>query len=315
MRLPWLGPRADLTIFHEFVEPPYGGGNQFLIALRGELRRRGYRLANNRIPQGTRACLFNSFNFDFDELRREAKAGCRMVHRVDGPIGKYRGEDASVDQRIAAINHELAHATIFLSRFSLEAHRELGFELVAPQAILNTVDPAIFHPGTRRPGSADGSRKIRLISTSWSDNPNKGQATYRWLDENLDSSRFEYTFVGRVQAEFRHIRHRPPVGSAALASELREHDIYITASLQDPCSNALLEALACGLPAVFARSGGHPEIVGEAGFGFDTPEEIPALLERLVNEYDVRRAAIAIPTIAEVADRYSEVLGLTSRAR
>lgn len=312
VRLPWLGQPPDLAIFHEFVRPPYGGGNQFLIALRGELHRSGYRSTNNMIPKGTRACLFNSFNFDFDLLRREAKPGCRMVHRVDGPIGRYRGEDASVDRRIAEINRELADATIFLSRYSLEAHRELGIDLVAPEVILNTVDPAIFHRGPRPEGLR--GRRVRLISTSWSDNPNKGQATYRWLDEHLDPSRFEYTFVGRVRAEFRRIRHRPPVGSDALAAELRRHDIYITASLQDPCSNALLEALACGLPAIFARSGGHPEIVGEAGFGFDAPEEIPTMLERLVAEYDARRAAIAIPTLAEVADRYVEVLGLTSRA-
>ena len=68
--------------------------------------------------------------------------------------------------------------------------------------------------------------------------------------------------------------------------------MYLAASRDDPCSNALLEALACGLPAVFLRSGGHPELVGEAGLGFDEAEELPPLLDRLVGELGERRAAI-----------------------
>ena len=35
------GSGADVAVFHEFHAPPYGGGNQFLLALVGELQRRG----------------------------------------------------------------------------------------------------------------------------------------------------------------------------------------------------------------------------------------------------------------------------------
>src|SRR5215471_16327860 len=79
--------RADLAVFHEFHLPPYGGGNQFLLALVGELRRRGLGVEVDRLSGGTRACLYNSFNFDFARLRRFARAEVRMVHRVDGPVG------------------------------------------------------------------------------------------------------------------------------------------------------------------------------------------------------------------------------------
>jgi glycosyltransferase involved in cell wall biosynthesis len=70
----------------------------------------------------------------------------------------------------------------------------------------------------------------------------------------------------------------------------------------------LLEALACGLPAVYLRSGGHPELVGDAGIGFEAAEEVPAALARLRDQLDERRAAIRIPSLAEVADRYLDVL-------
>ena len=89
---------------------------------------------------------------------------------------------------------------------------------------------------------------------------------------------------------------------------LRAHDVYLAASRDDPCSNALLEGLACGLPAAFLRSGGHPELVGDGGVGFDAPEEVPAALDRLRGELAERRAAISVPPLAEVADRYLGVL-------
>jgi glycosyltransferase involved in cell wall biosynthesis len=102
----------------------------------------------------------------------------------------------------------------------------------------------------------------------------------------------------------------PPAGSATVAELLREHDVFITASLHEACSNAVLEALACGLPVIYVHSGSHAELVGEAGYAYDDPEEIPALLDRLREEYDARRAAISIPSLGEVADRYLEAMGV-----
>ncbi|MBI3978490.1 MAG: glycosyltransferase family 4 protein [Chloroflexi bacterium] len=300
--------QADVSLFHEFRPPPDGGGHQFLRALWGELERRGLRVENNTISGTTRACLYNSFNFDFDRLRRFRRAGCRMVHRVDGPIGAYRGWDDGSDRRIWQINQDLADATIFQSSYSLYKHVELGYVLKSPHVIMNAADPHVFHPHGRV--ALDRRRKIRLISASWSDNPNKGAAVYQWLDAHLDWDRFEYTFVGRSQIPFKRIRMLAPVPSEELAGLLRRHDVYITASRNDPCSNALIEALSCGLPALYLGSGGHPEIVGEAGFGFADEQEIPGLLDRLVDEYEERRTRIALPTLSEVADRYLAVLGI-----
>jgi glycosyltransferase involved in cell wall biosynthesis len=305
-RVRYRRDRADLALFHEFAPPPYGGGNQFLLALKGEFERRGLEVEVNRVSGATPACLVNSFNFDFRRLRRFDRPGCRVVHRVDGPIGVYRGFDDGTDARIAAINAELADATIVQSRFSLEAHRSIGIELRDPVVVHNTVDPAIFHaPQDREPLSG---RKVRLIATSWSDNPNKGGETLEWLDQNLDRRRFDLTLLGRFSGTFEHARVLAPVPSSGVAGELRRHDLYIAASRNDPCSNALLEALACGLPAAYLSSGGHPELVGDAGLAFAENEELPDILLRLVEEIDARRSAIRVPSLADVATRYLEVL-------
>jgi glycosyltransferase involved in cell wall biosynthesis len=297
---------ADLALFHQFAPPPTGGGHQFLRALCSALERRGLAVEMNRISGGTPVCLFNSFNFDFRRLRRFARAECRMVHRVDGPIGVYRGFDDGTDTRIQEINRELADATVVQSAFSLEAHRALGIDLRDARVIHNTVDAAIFHPPAKWDPPA--GRRVRVIATSWSDNPNKGADVFAWLDENLDWDRFELTFAGRSPERFSRIRSIGPIASRPLADELRRHDLYVAPSRNDPCSNALLEALACGLPAAYRASGGHPELVGDAGLPFDSPEEIPEVLDRLVAELDERRAAIRVTPLEEIADRYLEVL-------
>ena len=295
--------RSDVAVFHEFHAPPYGGGNQFLLALKRELERRNVSVETNRVSGGTPACLYNSFNFDFARLRRFARPGVCMVHRVDGPVGVYRGFDDGTDRRIVAIN-ELADTTVLQSRYSLERHAELGLDLHNPTVIHNAVNPSIFFPSAQR----EPHERLRVITTSWSDNPRKGSDVLTWLDRNLDFDAYEVTFAGQTQMQFDRIRVVGPLSSEPLAELLREHDVFLAPSRDDPCSNALLEGLACGLPAAFLHSGGHPELVGQGGLGFDAPEELPAVLARLREELEQRRSAIRVPSLTDVADRYLELL-------
>ncbi len=299
---------ADLSIFHEFDPPPTGGGHQFLRAFWKQAETCGIRVENNRISRTTRACLLNSFNFDERRLQLTRRKSVLYVHRVDGPIDVYRGRSDGVDKDIFSINQQFAEKTIFQSRYSMEKHLELGMTFCNPVVILNAVDPNIFYPRGRVAFSRD--RKIRLIASSWSDNPNKGVAVYKWLDEHLDWDSYEMTFVGRSPSTFRNIRMIPAVNSYRMAALFREHDVYVTASKNDPCSNSLIEALTCGLPAVYLQSGGHPEIVKQAGAGFEAAEQIPELLRQITDQYEVFQSRIAIPSIKEVGEQYLKVLEL-----
>lgn len=298
----------DLSIFHEFEPPPTGGGHQFLRAFWDQSERHGLRVENNKISRSTRACLFNSFNFKENRLRHTYRKSVLYVHRVDGPIDVYRGRDEGVDRGIQALNQRFADRTIFQSIYSLEKHLELGLKFREPVVIMNAADPEIFHSRGRIEFSRN--RKTRLIASSWSDNVNKGATVYQWLDQNLDWSRFEMTFVGRSPVQFSNIRMVPAVDSHRMAELFRTHDIYVTASKNDPCSNSLIEALTCGLPAVYLQSGGHPEIVKQAGAGYESAEQIPEILDRVMAEYEKFRDLISAPSIETVSEEYLKVLDL-----
>lgn len=294
-------------LWHTFFRPPYGGGNQFMLALRKALQQRGVTVIENRWAEAAAAYVFNSIHFDVDQFRDfGARRRPGFVHRIDGPIHLIRGFDREKDELAFRLNARFAHSTVVQSAWTLERIVEMGYQPVNPVIVHNAADPDIFHRRGRIP--FDPARKIRLISTSWSDNPRKGGAIYHWLDEHLDWSRYEYTFVGRVAGAFRHIRHVAPVDSESLADLLRQHDIYLTASQNDPCSNALIEALTCGLPALALNSGGHPELVGYGGLLFDRAEEIPDRLAELAAHYHVFQNLITVPALADVADKYLALL-------
>ncbi len=300
----------EIAIFHEFHKPPYGGGNTFLLALEKELKKKGRDVGRNKIGRNTKICLFNSYNFDFEKLSKlRKKFNPTMVHRVDGPISTYRGESVEIDKKIWDMNHALADRTIFQSEYSLRKHVELGLNFNNASVITNAVDPEIFNIEGRI-NAPNGTRKVRLIATAWSDNPKKGGAALASLDEHLDHSKYELTFVGRTKAKFKGAKIIDPVPSEELAGILKQHDIYIAPSEDDPCSNALIEALSCGLPAVFRKSGGHPELVKEGGEGFINNDELLLAIDKVVADYRNYQNKIRVVTLEEVASEYLKVFAL-----
>ncbi len=140
---------------------------------------------------------------------------------------------------------------------------------------------------------------------------NKGFETYQWLDQNLDFSKVEYTFVGRAPIEFQNIRMLGAMASVELAETLRAHDVFVFASLRESASNSLLEAMNCGLPVVtYSDCGGNREFTWYSGLTYDVPQDIPAKLNLLTRDYLAYRRANWTLTIHDIARQYLEALGL-----
>ena len=112
------------------------------------------------------------------------------------------------------------------------------------------------------------------------------------------------TFCGNSPYKFKNIRMVAPLPSNKLAEQLKQHDIYITASKNDPCSNSLIEALHCGLPAIALNDGGHPEIIGSGGLIFNKDTEIINYLNDIKNNYTSFQQKIILPTMEQVGMQY-----------
>jgi len=92
-----------------------------------------------------------------------------------------------------------------------------------------------------------------------------------------------------------------------LAQELKNSDIFVTASRSDPCSNSLIEALSCGLPALALANGGHPELVGKGGEIFNNNTDILEKLEKIVDNYNEYRKKVPIFDIEQTTEEYLRV--------
>lgn len=299
--------RLKVAVWHEFHKPPWGGGNQFLLALCGEMERRGVRLVFNTFRKRPDAFLVNSVTFDVDAFRRRStRRPLPLVHRIDGPFCLGRGKDRELDELCFRLNAEYASSTVIQSAWTYQRIVEMGYQPVRPVIIHNATDPRIFHKAGRCPFDPD--RKVRLISTAWSSNVRKGAALYQCLDADLDWDRYEYTFAGNCPVNFTHIKRLAPMPSEELAEILRQHDVYIAAGQNDSCSNSVLEALACGLPVLYLNSGGHSELVGHGGLPFNGEHEVIEALEELLKNYSTFSSLIVPPSLEEVADKYLELL-------
>lgn len=287
-------------ILFKFVEGPWGGGNQFLKGLRNYFEQMK---VYEEDPARADIILFNSHHSINEVLRIKRRYKNKIfVHRVDGPVFSIRDTDKHIDKIIFSINDLVADGTIFQSKWSKEKCFEFGMENPRyREVIINAPDPSIFY-ALQKIELKD--RKIKIIATSWSSNVKKGFDIYEYLDFKLDFDRYEMTFVGNSPIRFNNISYIGPLTSWQLAEELRKHDIYITASLDDPCSNSLIEALHCGLPAVVRESGGHREIVGDSGIMFDGKEDVCSALDTVAHNYVDFVSRIKPPQLKEIGKRY-----------
>ncbi len=76
----------------------------------------------------------------------------------------------------------------------------------------------------------------------------------------------------------------------------RQHDILVSASMQEGMSNAMLEAMASGLPIVTTRCEGVDELIADNGIIVDVaqPAAIAAAIEKVAGD----RATLAMMSSA-----------------
>ncbi len=297
-----------IHIFYAFKDGPWGGGNQFLKSLRKSLQSRG--VYTDHLMEAD-VVLVNSHHFGSkDECQRllslkEKRPHVRIIHRLDGPVTLIRNRNEGSDSLIFKFSKHFADAAIVQSAWCLAHCKKLGWDDTIPHTLIfNAPDPDLFYPVSGRALN----NKIKLIATSWSPSSGKGFSVYQWMDEHLDWQRFEMTFVGNTPVAFKNIHHLPPQTSQQLAQTLREHDIFITASRNDPCSNSLIEALHCGLPALGYHDGGHPELIQNSGRTFSSVDEIPLLLQDIVDHYKNYQQNIHLPDMSKVCDAYYDFM-------
>jgi len=146
--------KRPLTVglWHTFYEPPYGGGNQFMMALRKGLLAKGIDVRENELHPDIDAYVLNSIHFDVDRfLEFSRKHRLNVIHRIDGPIYLIRGFDREKDELCYRLNDQFASATVLQSAWVYRRIADMGYQPIEPIIVHNAVRPrsvqcAVTHP-------------------------------------------------------------------------------------------------------------------------------------------------------------------------
>ncbi len=129
--------------------------------------------------------------------------------------------------------------------------------------------------------------KVKLVTHHWSMNPKKGFHIYQQLEDYIQKTgAFEFTYIGRKPDDVTIQNYIAPIGALELSKELSNHDIYITASIEEAGANHVLEALAAGLPIVYHKEGGSiVDYCKEYGTGFESFKGLIGAINKAVDNY------------------------------
>ena len=280
-----------------------GGGNQFLKALKKEWLALG--LYEEDIKKSD-IILFNSHQFLSLAVKAKKKFPNKIfIHRIDGPMQTYRPKEAFLDNLIFKANKFVCDGTIWQSKWSQAENKKL-FPYSCPfeKVIYNAPDGNVFNKKEKTFFKSYG--KVRLLAASWSSNKLKGFDFYQFLDENLDFTKYQMSFAGQSPVNFKNIKPLGVLNQIELAWQMKQHDIFITASQVESCSNALIEALSCSLPCLAFNSSSNPEVIGKGGELFENKKDLLLKIDKISKNYFVYQKNIPVFSLANVAKNYMD---------
>lgn len=186
---------------------------------------------------------------------------------------------------------QLADHVFYQSEFCrVTADRFVGTPRGTSEVLHNPVDTAHFTPGARQLRRGADALVLLLGGTQYQryrlvaaletlahvrrrrpDAQLLVTGRLNWIPDERAARREADELAQRLGITGR-VLYTGPYTQRQAPEVLRQADILIHTKYNDPCPGLVLEALACGLPVAYSRSGGVPELVGDdAGIGVETP--------------------------------------------
>lgn len=219
-------------------------------------------------------------------LRRARRLGIHVVWNQNGAYVPYAfGRDtARKGNALMGKQMRLASYVFYQSQYAKRSCDHFFGACTSPYEILhNAVDTSLFAPS--EPGRRDSLNL--LVSGSHNDSYRLPLALE--VIERLMQRKFpaRLKIAGRMSPDTE-IEIRNRIAQASLMNWVeflgeydqnqapgvyRSADMLLHTQYNDVCPSVVLEAMACGLPVVYSKTGGTPELVGEdAGYGI--PSEL-----------------------------------------
>lgn len=283
-----------IAIGHKIQTGPYGGGNSFVKVLAKALESIGHKVFYDldevdldfiimTDPRGRSPNVSFAARKILGYLKKNPNA--IVIHRIN-ECDERKGTHF-MNFRLRASNFCADH-TVFVGTWlkSLKLVNSVSFR--DSSVILNGADVNVFNPSQRAEWSVN--QTMKLVTHHWGGNWMKGFDVYSKLDDAMGSDKwrgkFELTYIGNLPKgfKFKNVHYLTPLSGFELASELKRHHVYITASINEPGGNHQIEGGLCGLPLIYRNSGCMPEYCDGFGVSFDGDDVFPAI-ELMMDKY------------------------------
>ena len=230
---------------------------------------------------------------------------CIRIKRMDGIFWQKALIDRNIPLNAAACQSDLV---IFISEYSRTSFQEATGTLPKKHiVVLNAVDSDIFYPPFfSLPPKFNPPKRLDWIAvaTNWGRKQKRLEGILSFADIIRQDGGTVY-LIGKVPEEVRLPENVDSLGSladpVAIATHLRLSDAFVNMSFRDAAPKVVAEALSCGLPVLYANSGGVPELIPSGcGIGIDDVE-IPKYSEVAI-DYEI--PSLPVAKIKAAYDRF-----------
>ncbi len=231
------------------------------------------------------------YHHTYDLLKLLKSKGVKIVWNQNGSFfPHFYGESYArkMNQRMFR-EMQLADFVFFQSEFAKKATEQLMGTFDGPSEILyNCIDTQKFVPCKK---TTSPTEHVTILMAGSHNDPYRlrlGVETLSALHQ-LGFTRFKLLIAGnilpKIQNEVKHVivelklenavKFLGPYTQSESVSVYQRGDILLHTKFMDVCPSMVLEAMACGLPVVYSKTGGTPELVGEeAGIGIETKQSL-----------------------------------------
>jgi len=272
-----------IYINREPVTGPWGGGNKFVSLLSEHVIEKGYNVTFDLEKDVDLIFCFdprpnNKGVWYQDFLNCKLNFGTKIIQRV-GDVGTHSKPELTTLVK-ASVQH--SDFIIFPSAWSKNF---INYDKNNYQIIENAPHSKFFKDVKNK----KSSEKLRVVTHHWSTNEKKGFDYYEFLGKNIKEKlveNVEFTFIGRFNEKYKKegINIVQPMDMNAIAIELKNYDLYLTASLEEAGANHVLEAIASNLPILYREGGGSiEEYCSDYGIKYSSMKEMVSIIQNFKN--------------------------------
>jgi len=279
--------------------------------------RRGVGVTDDLYDESFSAVLLSPATRHVRQIVALHRNGVRIVQRLDGINWRHRVEETPLRSRIIAsgrnrlmafLRHRVSDRIVYQSDFVHRWWEEAFGPTRAPWSVIrNGVDLNDYQPAPRPDNENTRNRQLICVEGNLPSDRLTISSLIQTHRELLARGVIDRTVlcvgnsdIARGLLAGEGITIRGPLAAAAVREELGRSDVFLSLEVNPACPNAVIEALATGLPVCGFATGGLAEVVAGAGrlvpFGGD-----PWRLEPPNNGHDL---ALAVEEVTAELDKY-----------